>query len=730
MLRRQHFAQYVLAGIPMRALRIGSPLIAAAALLYPLGCTRSPSKALDASPVVVKRPATIEIAQVIFDGGLKNGWGDWGWAPREVSGPGPAKVKFNNYGGWIVGKTGLSGEFGGVVLRVKPPVGEAEFLELRLDDGKKTSFPHVKVSPDNRTDAGDGWVEIFVSLDDLNPEALPFDRIFIQAFRPLDTDWIFVDKIGLTKGTARTETSYTAANTTPAPMRLACDGKAIKISPLIYGMGGSDPSRLSFAKEGATARRWGGNLSSTYNWELHFWNLGKDWFFENKLGDVYTKFFSDNAANGAASVLTVPMTGWVAKDATSFSFPVSIVGPQQATDQWNQDAGNGHGKGAGNSWLVAGPPSRWSAAAPPDSIKRWVSTIRAEDAKTGKRSVAQYILDNEPMLWSETHRDLFPTPLGYDDLLERTIQYGTAVREADHDAVIAGPAEWGWTNYLYSAKDGSNTTLRPDRRAHGDVPLIEWYLKQLHDHEQKTGVRVLDVLDLHHYPYGENVYGGGTGGVDKATAELRLRSTRSLWDPSYVDESWVKDSIRLLPRMREWVDKNYPGLGISIGEWNFGGETHITGALATAEALGRFAQFGVTSAFYWTVPPVGSPSIQGFLAYRNYDGKGARFLDWYLPTTSTTGTSLFASRDADGKHVVAVAINMSADVAYLAKIDVGSCGAVTSHQAFTYMRGAPGFVARDVVQGGTGEIDQALPPWSITVIDVHLAQALSGAVDK
>ncbi len=717
----------------LRALRTASPVVAAAALLYALGCTKSPAKSLDASPVAVSRPATIELAEVIYDRGLKNGWADWGWASREVTGTGAAKVKFNNFGGWIIAKPGLTGDFGAVVLRVKAPEGEAEFLELRLDDGKKTPFPRVKVSADNRTDVGDGWVEIYIPMEALNPDGLPFDRVFLQAFRPLDTDWILLDKIGLTKGTPRTAASYTPLNTTPAAMRIACDGKAIKISPLIYGMAGGEAKDASFWKEGETARRWGGNLTSTYNWELNVWNLGKDWFFENKPATPYTTFLADDAANDVATALTVPMLGWVAKDGTSSSYPVSVVGPQQATDQWAPGAGNGHSAAAGNAWLAAGPPSRWSVPATPEWVKRWVTAIRAQDAKTGKRSVAQYILDNEPMLWSETHHDVFPAPLGYDELLERTIQYGTAVREADPDAVIAGPAEWGWTNYFYSAKDrdaSGGFGLHADRRAHGDTPLVEWYLSQLREHEQKTGIRILDVFDLHYYPQEENVYAGGSGGTDRRTAELRLRATRSLWDPSYVDESWIKDTIRLLPRMKEWVDKNYPGRGISIGEWNFGGEGHISGALATAEALGRFAQFGVTSAFYWTVPPAGSPSIQGFLAYRNYDGKGARFLDHYLPTTAGEGTSLFASRDAEGKHVVAVALNLSPDVAYLAKIDVGTCGAVTSHQAFTYMRGLPGFVARDVVQGGTGEVDQALPPWSITVIDIRFAQALNSPVDQ
>ena len=120
-----------------------------------------------------------------------------------------------------------------------------------------------------------------------------------------------------------------------------------------------------------------------------------------------------------------------------------------------------------------------------------------------------YILDNEPMLWPTTHRDVHPEPTSYDELVTRTIDYGTAIREADPDAVIAGPAEWGWTGYLYSAKDiaSGGTSARPDRRAHGDMPLVAYYLKALAEHEKKTGVRVLDVFDLHSYPAADGVYG-------------------------------------------------------------------------------------------------------------------------------------------------------------------------------------------------------------------------------
>jgi hypothetical protein len=271
---------------------------------------------------------------------------------------------------------------------------------------------------------------------------------------------------------------------------------------------------------------------------------------------------------------------------------------------------------------------------------------------------------------------------------------------------------------------GGGTSVRLDRRAHGDLPLVEWYLGKLHEEEQKRGVRILDILDLHYYPQADKVYSSAT---DRATSALRVRSTRSLWDKTYVDESWINDRIALLPRMRDWVDKNYPGRGISIGEWNFGGEDHISGALAIAEALGRFAQFGVTSAFYWLAPPRGSAGAEGFLAYRNFDGKGARFLDWYVPTTSASkDVSLFASRDEEGKHLVLVALNLSPDAAMLAKIDAGACGTVASRQAYSFVSGASKFEPLDAPPTHDATVDQVLPPWSITVMDLGFEQPIPG----
>ena len=54
-----------------------------------------------------------------------------------------------------------------------------------------------------------------------------------------------------------------------------------------------------------------------------------------------------------------------------------------------------------------------------------------------------YNLDNEPMLWNSTHRDVHPQPLSYDELRDRTYTYGAAIKAADPGAKTLGPVVVG-----------------------------------------------------------------------------------------------------------------------------------------------------------------------------------------------------------------------------------------------------------------------------------------------
>lgn len=506
------------------------------------------------------------------------------------------------------------------------------------------------------------------------------------------------------------------------PMAVQCTNGGMPVSPTIFGIAWADAEK----DIGATAHRWGGNTTTRYNPKLgNAWSTGNDWFWENVDIDSVDKFLAKAAEKGGRAAVTVPIMGWVAKDTTSCAFPVSAFGPQEKTDQYRPDCGNGK-KPDGKTEIKPGEPTRAAVKITPEDVGAWVAKLREADLKRGKRVIYEYILDNEPALWDSTHRDVHPDPTTYDELLEKTIAFGTAVRKADPDAIIAGPAEWGWPGYFFSGKDAkAGFHSKPDRKAHGDEPLLAWYLKKLAEHEKKTGVRILDVLDVHIYPQGENVQGpdgdggDGGGGTDRNTNELRYRTTRSLWDRTYTDESWIQDAVYLIPRMKDIIASSYPGLGFQIGEYNFGAEHHVAGAVALAEALGRFALFGVSHAFYWTYPKKPKPAYWAFRAYRNYDGNGGHFLDRIVPTTSPSGVSLYASRDEAGKKWVIVALNFSADRPFDASIALNGCAAPSSAKSFVYTGGDQGFVAGDAKVEGSN-LKTKLPPTSISVVELTM----------
>ena len=503
------------------------------------------------------------------------------------------------------------------------------------------------------------------------------------------------------------------------PMAVECKSPGQPVSPTIFGIAWADTDK----DIGATAHRWGGNTTSRYNYKLGAWNTANDWFWQNIKIDSHEVFLGKVAEKGGLAAITVPIMGWVAKDTSSASFPVSVFGPQEKTDPDHPDFGNGK-KSDGKTLIPPKEQARTSVAVTPEDVGDFVKKVRAYEKKIGKKLVFEWILDNEPGLWSSTHRDVHPNPLTYDELLERTIAYGTAIRKADPDAIIAGPTSYGWWEYFYSTKDhDEGFRAKPDRKAHGDVPLIAWYLQKLKEHEQKTGVRILDVLDVHIYPQADNVQGpdghGGDGGgeTDRKTNDLRFRTTRSLWDRDYVDESWIKEAVYLIPRMKDLIAQNYPGRGFQIGEYNFGAEAHPAGGVALAEVLGRFALNGVSHAFYWTYPKKPTPAYWAFRAYRNYDGNGGHFQGRIVPSSSPSGTSIYASRDESGKKWVILALNFSADRPEPASIELKGCVSPGALKSFVYTGGDQGFIAGDAKIEGTS-LKTKLPPYSITVMEL------------
>jgi len=122
------------------------------------------------------------------------------------------------------------------------------------------------------------------------------------------------------------------------------------ISSFVYG--GNVSSATNVADSGTTLGRWGGNASSTYNWQLHTYNADADYYWEDyntggsgAQGDS-VQFVTDVQNAGSHALTTMATLGWAAQSAENgsnghWSFSVATYGAQCSVDQYNKDAGNG-----------------------------------------------------------------------------------------------------------------------------------------------------------------------------------------------------------------------------------------------------------------------------------------------------------------------------------------------------------------------------------------------------
>ncbi|KAJ8077241.1 hypothetical protein PM082_001669 [Marasmius tenuissimus] len=386
------------------------------------------------------------------------------------------------------------------------------------------------------------------------------------------------------------------------------------ISPRIYGM--NWPAYASYIKSlGIKAARWGGNAVTPYNPFLDVTNAGNDWYFENRNSDNGNADAWVGWVKGAGSdtLLTIPALDWVAKDNSSYSYPKTQYPNQAAYDPYKSDAGNGQ-LADGSGWVTPPDPAKvytpWNTAL----AKQWLTGLK------NKPTIVH--IDNEIEIASSTHQDMHSQPIGFDEELARVTNYSVIAKQALPNALIAAPSTCAWWFYWTS------TIGYTDNAAHNNTDFLPWFLAQMASHDKTAGKRYLDFLDIHYY------FAPDTSANDAAAKAKRLRMTRSWWDPTYVDESYIgtdtpqnhqpnPTKVQLIPRMQALIAQNYPGTKLSISEWSASApDGDVTGGLVTADSLGIFGKYGVDAATYWSGAGATSPVA---LAYWLYNGAGNAF---------------------------------------------------------------------------------------------------------
>jgi hypothetical protein len=503
-------------------------------------------------------------------------------------------------------------------------------------------------------------------------------------------------------GSATVTISPLAAAAGPA-LSVDAGSQTHAISPYIYGMnyynGASGSSDATAAAAiSLPVDRWGGNEGTSYNYLFDIDAKASDWYFENYIdnsnpintpsGAPNTSGFNtsveNDAAVGAKTIGTLPIIGWVPADNSNCSFSQKKYGAQQSSDPFRADCGNG--VLLNGTKVVNDPTDTYYKVDPPTFDSTWVNYLVNKFGNAASGGVAIYELDNEPSWWDAVHIDAHPLPFTYDELTNTSIATAQAAKTADPTAEVSGPVMDNWTMYFYSKKDvESGWAAGPcyevwsnpvDRKAHGGIPLLEYYLQQFAAASNTYGSRLLDYLDMHTYFLASSI--GSNTPEDTGTQQARLNSTRVFWDPTYTDPSISQPNYttdanyttscttplqapQLIPMAKAWIAKDYPGTKLAFTEYNWGSQDTVNGALAQADILGIFGEYGLDMATIWGAPDPTSqlPGLIGYEVYRNYDGNKSMFGNMALTSTSVNQgqLSVYGALRTSDNAVTVVVIN-------------------------------------------------------------------------
>jgi fibronectin type 3 domain-containing protein len=506
------------------------------------------------------------------------------------------------------------------------------------------------------------------------------------------------------------------------------------ISPYIYGI--NFYSGVTGAPPQLTFDRAGGNRWTAYNWETNASNAGSDYLYENDdylsssavPAEAVRSFIAGDQSNGLASLMTVQLQELVAGDENG---PVSVTNPPDLT-RFKQVVDQ---KSTVSSAPFTINPSTTNADVFMDEF------VWALDQKFSGMGIfganpthpTFVSLDNEPELWNSTHLEVQgPNPVSSDDYIAKTITMTEALKNQFPDMVIFGPVHYGfqgiynWQGELGATPNGANWF--PDK-----------YLTALSAASATYGKPLVDVYDFHWYA--EEYDANGNRSIDltgttltDAQVQLIVQSPRNLWDSTFTDSTnsnpWIYQElgntpINLLGRLQAKINAEFPGMKISLTEYENGGWNHIAGTIAQADNLGIFGSQGVFAANFW--PPNGTYSyaLGGFRAFRDFDGAGANFGDTSLQATSSNvqNVMVYASSDsARPGRFVFVAINRSTGSQVTAISGLALSGTAELYQMMaTSAQGQnpvePVSIGTMTVSGATLTI--TLPALSVTTIEVN-----------
>lgn len=208
-----------------------------------------------------------------------------------------------------------------------------------------------------------------------------------------------------------------------------------------------------------------------------------------------------------------------------------------------------------------------------------------------KRDMSQFIywnMDNEPEMWSWTHKDVQPD-FDPEFYVQQYVKAALAAKEKFPDIKLCGPvagSEWTWYATSGTSK-GHQFPIWEGKQ----MPWLQYFIMRIGQEQKKHGVKLLDVLDIHYYPSGEK------------GEEVSLQSHRTYFDRTYdnpeanglytLNGGWDTNIKKeyILGRCDDWM-KEYigedHGVTFSVSEYNISSSYEpITHAISYISHVGE-----------------------------------------------------------------------------------------------------------------------------------------------
>jgi beta-mannanase len=429
------------------------------------------------------------------------------------------------------------------------------------------------------------------------------------------------------------------------------------ISPYIYGKNNSLSDNSSGTGNALTAAEWqrlrdlgiqmfrenGGNNATKYNWRLKL-SSHPDWY-NNVYAhdwDYAAKSLHDNIPS-AQGMWAFQLIGKAAKTGSA-NFNDWSYNQSQWWDGVKQNlCGGGEVNPLGGEVArVNGNPSlyleNWNADSTTGILDHWFGT---GGAGLDPDKIQYWSMDNEPEIWNGTHDDVYPVQPDAETFMQSYFAVAKKARARYPGIKLMGPVpanEWQWYNW-----NGDKISYNGK-----EYTWLEYFILRIAEEQQASGIRLLDVLDIHFYPGETNpadivqlhriffdstyVYPGANG---------VKRSGSGAWDNNLNKEYIFK-------RCNNWLNKyigpNH-GVTFSVSETSIAkrDNPNLT-AVWYASTMGEFAKQGVEIFTPWDWFTGMSEVVHLFSHYgKKFYVAGTSSQEQYVsvyPTINYTGDSM------------------------------------------------------------------------------------------